>query len=152
KPSTLQDRCAGAFSHDWFIRDDDRRARRERVVNLVRKLRIDPQARRDLVGIDAAAAARHGHPLARLAARSQGALSTGSACEQRVNTIAKRSTATDLKRGAANRLTIAIDIDRFVGGANYHRDRPARAALRIPVVLVLRERAYHRGCEILRRK
>ena len=71
KPSTLQDRGVGAISHDWFIRDDDRRARRERVVNFVRKLRIDPQARRDLLGIDAAAAARHGHPLARLAARSQ---------------------------------------------------------------------------------
>ena len=39
--SALEDRGVGAISYDRLIRDDDRRARRDDVVNLVRKLRID---------------------------------------------------------------------------------------------------------------
>src|SRR5437762_10573113 len=79
-------------------------------------------------------------------------LSVGRAFEQRVNTVSERSASDNLDGGAPDGIAIAIDVKRAVGGADDDRDRPARAALRLPVVIIIRERAQHFRRKILRRK
>src|SRR5205809_6623273 len=64
-PSALENRGIAAPSHNRLIGNDDSRARFDHVVNLLGKLRVDAEARRDLLGRNASAPARHGHPSAR---------------------------------------------------------------------------------------
>src|SRR5947207_10979620 len=151
-PSALENRGIAAAPHNRLIGNDDSRARFDGVVDLVRKLRVDSEARRDLLGRNAAAPAGHGHPPARGAARSERALAIGSAFEQREDMVPERSTSVNLDGGAPNGIAIAIDVKRAVGGADDDRDRPARAALRVPVVAIIRERAQHLRRKILWRE
>jgi hypothetical protein len=66
--------------------------------------------------------------------------------------IPERSASVNLNGGAPDGIAIAIDVKRVVGGADDDRDWSARAALRLPVVVIIRERAQHLGRKILRRK
>ena len=70
-PSALENRGIAAAPHDRLIGNDDSRARFDGVVDLVRKLRVDAEARRDFLGRNAAATARHAHPSPRGAARNK---------------------------------------------------------------------------------
>src|SRR5205809_2086039 len=151
-PSALENRGIAAAPHDRLIGNDDSRARFDGVVDLVRKLRVDSEARRDLLGRNAAAPAGHGHPPARGAPRSERALAIGSAFEQREDMVPERSTSVNLDGGAPDRIAIAIDVTHAVGGADAHRDRSARAALWVPVVAIIRERAQHLRRKILWRE
>src|SRR4029434_7377308 len=114
-------------------------ARFDGVVDLVRKLRVDAKARGRLLGRNGAASARHGHPPARGAARSQRAFPVGRAFQQRGELGSERSASLNLDGGAPDGIAIAIDVSRAVGGADDNRDRSARAALRVPVVVITRE-------------
>src|SRR5205814_8267271 len=151
-PSSFENSGIAAAPHDRLIGNDDSRARFDGVVDLVRKLRVDSEARRDLLGRNAAAPAGHGHPPARGAARSERALAIGSAFEQREDMVPERSASVNLDGGAPDGIAIAIDVKRAVGGADDDRDRSARAALRVPVVVITRERAQHLGPKILWRE
>ena len=102
-PSAFEDGRVAAAAHDRLIGDDDRRPRRDRVIDFRRKLRIHPQARRDFLGVGTAAAASHTHPTARLAARDQKARAAGRTFEQREHMIAERSASADLHPGAPDR-------------------------------------------------
>src|ERR1700745_4312619 len=62
RPSALEDRRIAAAPHNRLICNDDSRARFDDVVDLLRKLRVDADARRDLLGRNAGASARHAHP------------------------------------------------------------------------------------------
>src|SRR5207249_11063855 len=99
-PSALENRGIAAAPHDRLIGNDDSRARFDGVVDLVRKLRVDAQARRDLLGRNGATPPGHGHPPARGAARSERALAIGSAFEQREDMVPERSTSVNLDGGA----------------------------------------------------
>src|SRR5947208_14664278 len=94
--SALNNRGVAAASYDRLVSDDDGRARLDGVVDLMGKLRIDAEARRDLLGGDAAATARHTHPPPRSADRSQRALPGGCAFEQREDMVAKLAESADL--------------------------------------------------------
>src|SRR5438067_13854427 len=85
--SAFENRGIAAAPHDRLIGNDDSRARFDGVVDLVRKLRVDSEARRDLLGRNGAAPAGHGHPPARGAARSERALAIGSAFAQREDMV-----------------------------------------------------------------
>ena len=148
-PSAFEDGRIAAGAHDRLIGDDDRRPRRDHFIDFPRKLRIHPQARRDLLGVGTAAATGHPHPATCLATQYQRAHVAGRTFEQREHMIAERSSSADLHPGAPDRVAIVIDIDRPVGAAHDHRDRPPRAALGMPVVIILRQRAQHLRREIL---
>jgi hypothetical protein len=66
--------------------------------------------------------------------------------------VPERSASVNLDRGAPDGIAIAIDVKRAVGGAHDDRDRPARTALRLPVVTIIHEWAQHFRRKILRRK
>src|SRR5436190_15817004 len=151
-PSALENRGFAAAPHDRLVGNDDSRARFDGVVDLVRELRVDPEARRDLLGRNAAATVRHAHPSASGAAWNQRAFPVGRAFEQREDMLPERSASVNLDGGAPDGITIAIDVKRAVGGADDDRDRSARAALRVPVVVITRERAQHLGPKILWRE
>src|SRR5438552_10573054 len=138
-PSALENRGIAAAPHDRLIGNDDSRARFDGVVDLVRKLRVDPEARRDLLGRNAAATARHAHPPARGAARSKRAFPVGRAFEQRVDMVSERSASVNLNGGAPDGIAIAIDVKRAVRRADNDSDWSTRAALRLPVVLIIRQ-------------
>src|SRR5213596_924895 len=70
-PSAIENRGIAAAPHNRLIGNDDSRARFDGVVNLLRKLRVDSEARRDLLGRNARATARHAHPSPRGAARDK---------------------------------------------------------------------------------
>src|SRR5947199_3116163 len=93
--SALENCGIAAARDDRLIGNDDSRARFDGVVDLVRKLRVDPEARRDLLGRNAAATARHAHPPARDAAWSQRAFPVGRAFQQRVDMVPERSASVD---------------------------------------------------------
>src|SRR6266568_1641652 len=142
-PLALENRGIAAAPHDRLIGNDNSRARFDGVIDLVRKLRVDPEARRDLLGRNAGATARHAHPPARGAAWSKRALPVGRAFEQRVDMVPERSASINLDGGAPDGIAVTINVERAVGGAHDDRDRSARAALRVPVVAILREWAQH---------
>src|SRR5438552_15499996 len=102
-PSALENRGIAAAPHNRLIGNDDSRARFDGVVDLVRKLRVDSEARRDLLGRNAAAPAGYGHPPARSAARSKRAEALGSAFEQREDRVLERSTSVNLDGGPLDR-------------------------------------------------
>ena len=63
RDSAFEDRCRlAAAPHDRLVRDDHSRTRLDSVVNLSGKLRVDAQARCDLLGVTATATARYPHP------------------------------------------------------------------------------------------
>src|SRR6478609_10152323 len=66
--------------------------------------------------------------------------------------VSERSASVNLDRGASDGIPIAIDVKRAVGSADNDRDRSARAALRVPVVGIFRERVQHLRREILWRE
>src|SRR6476469_1570527 len=68
----------------------------------------------------------------------------------RVHLTAQSATASYFHGGAPDRLTIAIDINGAVSRADYHRHWTFSAALRIPVIIILRQRAKHSRSEICR--
>src|SRR5438094_9319322 len=150
--SALKNRGIAAASDHRLIGNDDSRAGFHGVVDLVRKLRVDPEARRDLLGRNATATARHAHPPARGAAWSQRAFPVGPAFEQRVDMVSERSASVNLNGGAPDGIAIAIDVKRAVRRADDDRDRSIRAALGLPVVVIIRQWAQHLRREILRRK
>src|SRR4029453_537180 len=150
--SAFENRGIAAAPHDRLVGNDESRARFEGVVNLLRKFRVDAEARSDFLGRNAAAPAGQGHPPARSAARSKRALAIGSAFEQREDMVPERSASVNLDGGAPDGVAIAIDVKRAVGGTDDNRDRSARAALRVPVIGIIRERAQHLRREILRRE
>src|SRR6266480_1137081 len=64
--------------------------------------------------------------------------------------VSERSTSVNLDGGAPDGIAVAIDVKRAVGGADDDRDRSVRAALWVPVVLIIRERSQHFLRHILR--
>src|SRR5438094_3550865 len=150
--SALKNSGSAAASDHRFIGNDDSRAGFHGVVDLVRKLRVDPEARRDLLGRNATATARHAHPPARGAAWSQRAFPVSHAFQQRVDMVPERSASVYLNGGEPDGIAIAIDVKRAVRRADDDRNRSTRAALGLPVVVTLRERPQHFRRKILRRK
>jgi hypothetical protein len=66
--------------------------------------------------------------------------------------VAKRSASVNLEGGAPDRIAVAIDVKRAIGGADDDCDWSARAALRVPGIVVTRERTQHFGRHILWRE
>src|SRR5438876_5686161 len=131
-PSALENRGIAAAPHDRLIGNDDSSARFDGVVHLVRELRVDTEACRDLLSRNAAATARHAHPSASGAARSKRAFPVGRAFEQRVDMVSQRSASVNLNGGAPDGIAIAIDVKRAVRGADNDSDWSTRAALWLP--------------------
>src|SRR6187399_3685263 len=100
RPSALENRGLAAVPDDRLISNDDSRARLQGVVNLLPKLRVDAEARRDLLGRNVATPACYGHPSARRSARGKRALPIGRAFEQRVDVVPERSASGSLEGGA----------------------------------------------------
>src|SRR4029077_15345168 len=123
--SALENCGVAAFPDDRLISNDDSRARLQGVVNLLPKLRVDAEARRDLLGRNVATPACHGHPSARRPARRQRALPGGRALEQPGDVVSERSAPVNLDGGAPDGIAVTIDVKRAVGGADDHRDRSA---------------------------
>src|SRR5215217_1250522 len=121
-------------------------------MDLRRKLRIQAQTRSDILGVGAAPATGHSHPTARLPSRDEGALAPSCAFEEREYMVAEWAASADFDRSAADWIAVAVNIGRSVGSANHDRDRSARAALRMPVVIVILKRAQHFGGKVLRRE
>src|SRR5437773_1464264 len=66
--------------------------------------------------------------------------------------VPERSASINLDGSAPDGIAIAIDVKRAVGGADDDRDRSARAALRLPVVVITSEWAQHLRRKIFRRE
>src|SRR5205814_3134837 len=147
-----EDRGVAAASHDRLIGNYDSRARFDGVVNLLRKLRVDAEARSDLLSRNAAAAAAHTHPTPLGSAGSKRALPIGCALKQRVDMVPKRTASVNLEGGAPDGIAIAIDVKRAIGGADDNCNRSTRASLRVPVIGVMRERTQHLRRKVLRRE
>src|SRR5207237_8776083 len=121
----------------------------EGYVDLFPTRGVDSETRRDLLSRAASAPAHHGHPPAPGAARSKQALPIGRAFEQRKDVIPERAASVNLDGGASDGIAIAIDVKRAIGGADDDSNRSARAALRVPVVVMLRQHSQDLGSETL---
>src|SRR5438093_1256313 len=66
--------------------------------------------------------------------------------------VSKRSASLNLDGGAPYGIAIAIDVKRAVGSADDDRNRSAGAALRFPIVIIIREWPQHFRRKILRRE
>src|SRR5260370_42303716 len=66
--------------------------------------------------------------------------------------VPERSASVNLDGGAPDGIAVTINVERAVGGAHDDRDRPARAALWLPVVTIIRKWAQHLSRKILRGK
>jgi hypothetical protein len=98
--AAFEDGRVTAAAHDRLIGDDDGGPRRDRAIDLRRKLRVHAQARRDFLCVGTVAAAGHTRPAARLAGRNQRAHAAGRPFEQREHMIAERPASADLHRSA----------------------------------------------------
>ena len=66
--------------------------------------------------------------------------------------VPEQSASVDFDGGAPDGIAIAIDVKRAIGGADDDGDRSARTALRLPVIIIMREWAQHLRRKILRRE
>src|SRR5882724_11723687 len=66
--------------------------------------------------------------------------------------VSERFASLNLNGSAPNRIAVTINIKRAIGGADDDGDRSARAALRIPIVAIMRKWAQHLRRKILRRE
>src|SRR4029077_1469358 len=121
-----------------------------RIGDFARKLRAETQARRDVVRLRPTAATCDTHPPTGFVSRCKAAHFSAAAFEQGEHLTAQSATASYFHGGAPDRLTIAIDINGAVSRADYHRHRTFSAAVRIPVIIILRQRAEHSRSEICR--
>src|SRR4029077_5299539 len=128
-------RIASRLADNLLIGHDDGGAGLHRIGDLVRKLRAETQASRDIVGLHRAAAVRDAHPSAGFASRCQAAHFSAAAFEQGEHVTAQAATARYFYGRPPDRLTIAIDINGTVSRADYHRHWSFSAALGIPVII-----------------
>src|SRR5260370_38721416 len=112
--------------------------RRDFIGFLVRELRTEPQARRKLVRINTAIFTVHSHPPASLPPGRKLTRFAGRAFGQGKNVVAKP--ALDLKRRAADWIAVALIVDRPVTRPNDDVNRTSRAAWRMPIGAIRRER------------
>ena len=105
-PSALENFGVAAVPDDRLISNDDSRARLQGVVDLLSKLRVDAEARRNLFGRNAAASVRHTHPSSRGPARSKRALPIGCTLKQRVDMVPKRSAPVNLEGSAPDGIAV----------------------------------------------
>src|SRR5262245_61629219 len=78
--------------------------------------------------------------------RRESASPSSSSFEHREDMVAELATKTatvNLKRSASDRLDIAVNKHRFVGGADHDGDRSRGTPFRLPVIIILRKRMHH---------
>src|SRR5207248_8830346 len=93
---------------------------------------------------------RDPHPPTAFASRCKAAHFSAAAFEQGKHVTAQAATASYFHGGAPDRLAIAIDINGAVSRADYHRHWSFSAAVGIPVIIILCQRAEHSRSEICR--
>ena len=109
----------------------------------MRELRTELQARRKFFRITLLTFAVHSHPSAGLPPGRKLTGFAGRAFEQSKHVFAKPATL-DLKRSATDWIAVAINVERLISRTDDDGNRTARAAFRMPIVLICSERTQHR--------